>query len=77
MFITKYIYFADYNTTSDGWTEWRGNQYTVNRMMMPIEDARHYCQQRGGDLVSISSRDENIFLWKQVFFVITFQFDTL
>lgn len=58
--------FADYNTTSDGWLEWRGNQYFINRLSMPMDDARHFCQQRHGDMVSISSKDENTFLWKQV-----------
>lgn len=33
---------------------------------MSMEDARNYCQQRHGDLVSITSKDENTFLWKQV-----------
>lgn len=45
---------------------WRGNQYYINRMSMPMEDARHFCQQRHGDLVSITSKDENTFIWKQV-----------
>uniref|UniRef100_A0A3B4UJN7 Mannose receptor, C type 1b n=1 Tax=Seriola dumerili TaxID=41447 RepID=A0A3B4UJN7_SERDU len=57
-----------FNTTSDGWLVWRGNQYYINRMSMPMEDARHFCQRRHGDLVSISSKDENVFLWKQVGF---------
>ncbi|XP_039999154.1 macrophage mannose receptor 1-like [Xiphias gladius] len=57
---------VDYNTTSDGWLEWRGNQYLINHMALPMEDARHYCQRRHGDLVSISSKDENVFLWKQI-----------
>lgn len=33
---------------------------------MPMEDARHFCQQRHGDLVSITSKEENVFIWKQV-----------
>ncbi|XP_038573589.1 macrophage mannose receptor 1b [Micropterus salmoides] len=57
---------VDYNTTSDGWLEWRGNQYFINRLSMPMDDARHFCQQRHGDMVSISSKDENTFLWKQI-----------
>lgn len=57
---------AEFNTTSDGWYEWRGNQYYLNRNLMYMEEARHFCQQRHGDLVSISSKEENVFLWKQV-----------
>lgn len=58
---------ADFNITSDGWLEWRGNQYYLNRNSMYMEKARHSCQQKHGDLVSISSKEENTFLWKQVF----------
>ncbi|XP_041804547.1 macrophage mannose receptor 1-like [Chelmon rostratus] len=57
---------VDYNTTSDGWLVWRGNQYHINRQVLAMEEARHFCKQRHGDLVSISSKDENTFLWKQV-----------
>ncbi|XP_053293421.1 macrophage mannose receptor 1 [Pleuronectes platessa] len=57
---------VDYNTTSDGWLLWRGSQYFLNKLSMPMEEARHYCKQRHGDLVSISTREENIFLWKQI-----------
>ncbi|KAK2822607.1 hypothetical protein Q5P01_022672 [Channa striata] len=56
----------EYNTTSDGWIEWKGNQYYINQISMASEEARHYCQQRHGDLISISSKEENIFLWKQI-----------
>ncbi|XP_068197546.1 macrophage mannose receptor 1-like isoform X2 [Antennarius striatus] len=56
----------DYNTTSDGWLEWRGNHYFINTNPMYMEDARRFCQQRHGDLVSIKSKDENTFLWKQI-----------
>ncbi|XP_041658579.1 macrophage mannose receptor 1-like [Cheilinus undulatus] len=57
---------VDFNTTADGWLIWRGNQYYISRMGMSIDDARHYCQQRHGDLVSITSKEENVFLWKQI-----------
>ncbi|KAF3698790.1 Macrophage mannose receptor 1 [Channa argus] len=57
---------VEFNTTSDGWIEWKGNQYFINSISMAAEDARHFCQQRHGDLISISSKDENVFLWKQV-----------
>ncbi|XP_028282934.1 macrophage mannose receptor 1b isoform X2 [Parambassis ranga] len=57
---------TEFNTTADGWLEWRGNQYFINRMSKSMEEARHYCQQRHGDLASINSKDENVFLWKQI-----------
>uniref|UniRef100_A0A7N5ZZC2 Mannose receptor, C type 1b n=1 Tax=Anabas testudineus TaxID=64144 RepID=A0A7N5ZZC2_ANATE len=59
---------AEFNTTSDGWIEWRGNQYYIHRMSLAAENARHFCQQQHGDLVSLSTKDENVFLWKQVGF---------
>uniref|UniRef100_A0AAZ1WYV4 Mannose receptor, C type 1b n=1 Tax=Oreochromis aureus TaxID=47969 RepID=A0AAZ1WYV4_OREAU len=54
-----------YNTTSDGWLEWNGAQYYINKNLMAMEDARTFCRQRHGDLVSINSEAERIFLWKQ------------
>ncbi|TMS09857.1 Macrophage mannose receptor 1 [Larimichthys crocea] len=57
---------VDYNITSDGWLEWRGKQYYINRNSMPMEDAQHFCKQRHGNLVSIMSKEENTFLWKQI-----------
>lgn len=57
---------ADYNTTADGWLEWRGSQYFFSPTSMAMEEARHVCQRNHGDLVSISTKDENTFLWKQV-----------
>uniref|UniRef100_A0A671U5T3 Mannose receptor, C type 1b n=1 Tax=Sparus aurata TaxID=8175 RepID=A0A671U5T3_SPAAU len=56
----------DYNMTSDGWLEWKGSQYYINDMTMAMEDARHFCKQRHGDLVTINSEEERVFLWKQV-----------
>lgn len=58
--------FSDYNMTSDGWLEWKGSQYYINDMTMAMEDARHFCKQRHGDLVTINSEEEWVFLWKQV-----------
>lgn len=60
------LLFSDYNKTSDGWLEWGGNQYFVNEKLMVMEDARHYCKQRHGDLVTINSEAESVFLWKLV-----------
>ncbi|RVE62049.1 hypothetical protein OJAV_G00176930, partial [Oryzias javanicus] len=56
----------DYNTTSDGWLEWKGNQYFFNQRTLTMEEARHFCKQAHGDLVSINSYAENAFLWKQI-----------
>uniref|UniRef100_A0A3B4GEM7 Macrophage mannose receptor 1-like n=1 Tax=Pundamilia nyererei TaxID=303518 RepID=A0A3B4GEM7_9CICH len=59
--------FSEYNTTSDGWLEWNGAQYYINKKAMAMEDARMFCRQRHGDLVSINSEAERIFLWKQIY----------
>ncbi|XP_067462383.1 macrophage mannose receptor 1-like [Thunnus thynnus] len=56
----------DVNRTSDGWLEWNGNQYYFNTLSNAMEDARHFCQQRHGDLVTINSEEERLFLWKQI-----------
>ncbi|KAG8014277.1 Macrophage mannose receptor 1, partial [Nibea albiflora] len=56
----------DYNKTSDGWLEWERNQYFVSTNIMVMEDARQYCKQRHGDLVTISSEAESVFLWKLI-----------
>uniref|UniRef100_A0A671U397 Mannose receptor, C type 1b n=1 Tax=Sparus aurata TaxID=8175 RepID=A0A671U397_SPAAU len=59
-------YLFYYNMTSDGWLEWKGSQYYINDMTMAMEDARHFCKQRHGDLVTINSEEERVFLWKQI-----------
>ncbi|XP_035491562.2 macrophage mannose receptor 1 isoform X1 [Scophthalmus maximus] len=56
----------DYNTTSDGWLEWKGNQYKFARRPMAMEEARKLCQEMHSDLVTINSEAERIFLWKQI-----------
>lgn len=33
---------------------------------MSMEEARHYCQRRHSDLVTISSEAESVFIWKRV-----------
>uniref|UniRef100_A0A8C6L8C7 Mannose receptor, C type 1b n=1 Tax=Nothobranchius furzeri TaxID=105023 RepID=A0A8C6L8C7_NOTFU len=57
---------AEFNTTADGWLVWRGKYYLISKMSKSMEDARQFCQQSHADLVSINSKEENIFLWKQV-----------
>uniref|UniRef100_A0A674BXH4 Macrophage mannose receptor 1-like n=1 Tax=Salmo trutta TaxID=8032 RepID=A0A674BXH4_SALTR len=54
-----------YNVTEDGWLEFGGSQYYFNSELLAMEDARHYCQQRHGDLVVINGLTENTFLWKK------------
>ncbi|MED6232568.1 hypothetical protein ATANTOWER_032477 [Ataeniobius toweri] len=54
------------NTTADGWLQWRGKQYFLNTMSKSMEEARQFCQERHGDLASLTSKEENIFLWKQI-----------
>ncbi|XP_071348972.1 macrophage mannose receptor 1-like [Trachinotus anak] len=56
----------DHNKTSDGWLERNGTQYYINENRMAMEDARHFCKQRHGDLVTIYSEAESVFLWKQI-----------
>uniref|UniRef100_A0AAQ6IJ87 Mannose receptor, C type 1b n=1 Tax=Anabas testudineus TaxID=64144 RepID=A0AAQ6IJ87_ANATE len=56
----------NYNKTSDGWLEWNGTQYYINNERNAMTDARKFCQQRHGDLVSFTSEAESIFLWQQV-----------
>ncbi|XP_035994263.1 macrophage mannose receptor 1 isoform X3 [Fundulus heteroclitus] len=57
----------DYNRTSDGWLEWKGKQYYLNNRLMAMEDARRFCKEKHSDLVTFSSEDENVFLWKQIY----------
>lgn len=52
--------------TADGWLELNGTQYYINSKGMAMEDARQFCKQKHGDLVSIGSESESVFLWKQV-----------
>ncbi|KAM6948653.1 macrophage mannose receptor 1b [Aplochiton taeniatus] len=52
--------------TKDGWLVWGGSQYFLNNNQMVMEDARHFCQKKHGDLVIINSAAENDFLWKKI-----------
>ncbi|XP_042353414.1 macrophage mannose receptor 1-like [Plectropomus leopardus] len=56
----------DYNKTSDGWLQRNGTQYYINNKPMAMEDARQFCQKHNGDLVTIDSKDESVFLWQQI-----------
>lgn len=58
--------FTEYNFTSDGWLEWNQNQYYFNQAILAKEDAQMLCQQMHGNLATIDSQQENVFLWQQV-----------
>uniref|UniRef100_A0A8C6TG71 Mannose receptor, C type 1b n=1 Tax=Neogobius melanostomus TaxID=47308 RepID=A0A8C6TG71_9GOBI len=49
------LYQVYFNTTVDGWLEWKGNQYYINKNSMSMEAARQFCQRSHGDLVTITS----------------------
>ncbi|XP_032090962.1 macrophage mannose receptor 1-like [Thamnophis elegans] len=51
----------------DGWIEYKSNEYYFSNTIMPAEKARKFCKQHGGDLTTIESKEENIFLWKYIF----------
>uniref|UniRef100_UPI0037E78EBA macrophage mannose receptor 1-like n=1 Tax=Semicossyphus pulcher TaxID=241346 RepID=UPI0037E78EBA len=55
-----------YNTTSEGWLEWNGNQYLIAMGLSSMEEARRYCKRKHSDLATINSEAESVFLWKQV-----------
>uniref|UniRef100_A0A673Z8X1 Macrophage mannose receptor 1-like n=1 Tax=Salmo trutta TaxID=8032 RepID=A0A673Z8X1_SALTR len=61
----RYGSTTEYNVTEDGWLEFGGSQYFFNTELLAMEGARHYCQQRHGDLVVINGLTENTFLWKK------------
>ncbi|XP_076828848.1 macrophage mannose receptor 1-like isoform X2 [Brachyhypopomus gauderio] len=55
-----------YNTTSDGWIIFKGNQYYIDRgFSMPMAKARSFCKQRHSDLVVINDEEERVFVWHQ------------
>ncbi|KAJ8011011.1 hypothetical protein DPEC_G00053770 [Dallia pectoralis] len=56
----------EYNVTEDGWLEYGGSQYYFNEDSLPMEEARHFCLQRHGDLAVINGLTENTFLWKKI-----------
>ncbi|KAL4635258.1 macrophage mannose receptor 1-like [Arapaima gigas] len=55
-----------YNKTEDGWIVYNGSQYYINKINLPMEEARAYCKKNFGDLVIINEDRERRFLWKQV-----------
>uniref|UniRef100_A0A8C9W2K6 Mannose receptor C-type 1 n=1 Tax=Scleropages formosus TaxID=113540 RepID=A0A8C9W2K6_SCLFO len=59
-------YQYEYNTTEDGWIEYNGSQYYINKMNLPMEGARAFCRKNSGDLVVITGDRERRFLWKRV-----------
>ncbi|XP_037537284.1 macrophage mannose receptor 1-like [Nematolebias whitei] len=57
---------GEFNVTSDGWLEWKENQYFFNKENLAMEDAQKFCKQKHSDLVTINSQAENTFLRQQM-----------
>ncbi|KAM3823574.1 macrophage mannose receptor 1-like [Vipera latastei] len=55
-----------YKRVEDGWIAYERNEYYFSNKTMPAEKARKFCKQHGGDLTTIESKQEKIFLWKYV-----------
>ncbi|XP_070582570.1 macrophage mannose receptor 1-like [Erythrolamprus reginae] len=53
-----------YKTVEDGWIEIENNEYYFSNITMPAEKARRFCKQHHGDLTTIESKKENMFLLK-------------
>ncbi|XP_043990703.1 macrophage mannose receptor 1-like [Gambusia affinis] len=56
----------DYNRTTDGWLQWRENQYFFETREVANDNARASCKAKHADLVTINSEAERVFLWKQI-----------
>ncbi|XP_065132571.1 macrophage mannose receptor 1b [Paramisgurnus dabryanus] len=56
----------EYNTTEDGWIEFKGNQYYVSSYSsVSVNEARKICKQGHGDLAVINDEEERVFIWHQ------------
>ncbi|XP_034257827.1 macrophage mannose receptor 1-like isoform X1 [Pantherophis guttatus] len=53
-----------YKNIEDGWIEFENNEYYFSNTTMPAEKARKFCKQHHGDLTTIESQKEKMFLWK-------------
>ncbi|XP_073715681.1 macrophage mannose receptor 1 isoform X2 [Misgurnus anguillicaudatus] len=56
----------EFNKTSDGWIQYNGSQYFINKERHPMEEARDFCKKNHADLVVINGQTERRFLWKQI-----------
>ncbi|KAM6451463.1 macrophage mannose receptor 1 [Liasis olivaceus] len=56
-----------YKTIEDGWIAFESNEYYFSNTTLPAEKARKFCKQHGGDLTTIDSKHEKVFLWKYAF----------
>ncbi|XP_053349941.1 macrophage mannose receptor 1-like isoform X2 [Clarias gariepinus] len=55
-----------YNKTDDGWIIFDDNQYYISKhSYVSMEEARMFCKQKHGDLVTINDEEERLFLWHQ------------
>uniref|UniRef100_A0A4W4DYJ2 Macrophage mannose receptor 1 n=1 Tax=Electrophorus electricus TaxID=8005 RepID=A0A4W4DYJ2_ELEEL len=57
---------ADFNITADGWIEFSGYQYFINKNALSMEDARDFCKKNHSDLIVITGQTERRFIWKQI-----------
>ncbi|XP_026888044.2 macrophage mannose receptor 1-like isoform X2 [Electrophorus electricus] len=57
---------AEFNITADGWIEFSGYQYFINKNALSMEDARDFCKKNHSDLIVITGQTERKFIWKQI-----------
>lgn len=58
----KGIIYFDKNNFPENTVEFNGHHYYVSDKVLSWNDAKEYCEDMGGHLVTITSKDENIFL---------------
>ncbi|XP_076829471.1 macrophage mannose receptor 1-like isoform X2 [Brachyhypopomus gauderio] len=57
---------GEFNITADGWIEFSGYQYFINKNALSMEDARDFCKNNHSDLIAITGQTERKFIWKQI-----------
>uniref|UniRef100_A0A8C7DZT9 Macrophage mannose receptor 1 n=1 Tax=Naja naja TaxID=35670 RepID=A0A8C7DZT9_NAJNA len=58
---------STYTRIEDGWIQFENNEYYFSNTTMPAEKARKFCKQHHGDLTTIESKQEKVFLWKYAY----------